>query len=52
MAIYFVQNNPTNLPNRNALEFHKTASMICRMPGGAKTDEEYCSEDEDLGPLR
>ncbi len=51
MALYFVQNNPTNFPNRNALEFHKAACMIWRMGGGAETDEEYCSDDEDLGSV-
>jgi hypothetical protein len=51
MALYFVQNNPTKLPNRNALEFHKAACLIWRMAGGAETDEEYCSDDEDLVPV-
>jgi hypothetical protein len=51
MSLYFVQNNPTKLPNRNALEFHKAACMIWRMAGGAETDEEYCSDDEDLGSV-
>lgn len=51
MALYFIQNNPTKLPNRNALEFHKTACMIWRMVGGDETDEEYCSDDEDLGAV-
>ena len=51
MVLYFIQNNPTKLPNRNALEFHKAACMIWRMAGGAETDEEYCSNDEDLGPV-
>ncbi|KAJ8326386.1 hypothetical protein O5D80_005140 [Batrachochytrium dendrobatidis] len=51
MALYFVQNNPTKLPNRNALEFHKTACMIWRMAGGAETDDEYCSDDDDLVPV-
>ena len=47
LALYFVQNNPTKLPNRQALEFHKAACMIWRMAGGAETEEKY-SEDEDL----
>jgi hypothetical protein len=51
VALYFVQNNPTKFPNRNALEFHKAACMIWRMAGGAETDEEYCSDDEDLGSV-
>ena len=51
MALYFAENNPTNLPNRQALEFHKTACLIWRMAGGAEPDEEYCSDDEDLGPV-
>jgi hypothetical protein len=50
-ALYFVQNHPTNLPNRNALEFHKAACLIWRMAGGAETDEEYCSDDEDVVPV-
>lgn len=51
MALYFVQNHTTKLPNRNALEFHKTACLIWRMAGGAEIDEEYCSDDEDLVPV-
>ena len=51
MALYFVQNDLTKLPNRKALEFHKAACMIWRMAGGAETDEEYCSDDEDLVPV-
>ncbi|KAI8897081.1 hypothetical protein BC833DRAFT_595034 [Globomyces pollinis-pini] len=51
MALHFVQNNRTKLPNRQALEFHKAACMIWRMAGGAETDEEYCSDDEDLVPV-
>ena len=50
MALYFVQNNPTILPNRHALEFHRAACMIWRMAGGAETDEEYCSDDKQ-GPI-
>jgi glutamate synthase (NADPH/NADH) large chain len=46
MALYFVL--PTRLPNRKALEFHKTACLIWRMAGGAEPDEEYCSDDDDL----
>jgi hypothetical protein len=51
MALHFVQNNPTKLPNRQALEFHKAACMIWRMASGAGTEEEYCSDDEDLVPV-
>lgn len=40
-----------SLPNRQALEFHKTACLIWRMAGGADSDYEYCSDDEDLGPV-
>jgi len=50
MALYFVQNNPIELPNRQVLEFHKTACLIWRMAGGAEPDEEYCSDDEQ-GPV-
>jgi hypothetical protein len=45
IELYFVQNNPTKLPNRKALEFHKTACLIWRMAGGAESDEEYCPND-------
>jgi hypothetical protein len=51
MELYFVQNYLTKFPNRNALEFHKAACMIWRMAGGAETDEEYCSDDEDWGSV-
>ncbi|KAJ3359365.1 hypothetical protein HDU91_004944, partial [Kappamyces sp. JEL0680] len=51
MALYFVDNNPHTLPNRKALEFHKTACLIWRLAGGADPDEEYCSDDDDLGPV-
>ena len=51
MALYFVRNNPTNLPNRHALKYHKAACMIWRMAGGAETEEEYCSDDEDSVPV-
>ena len=50
MALYFVQNNATKLPNRQALEFHKISCLIWRMAGGAEPDEEYCSDDEQ-GPV-
>lgn len=47
MALYFVQNNPTKLPNQKALEFHKTACLIWRMAGGGEPDEEYCPDNDD-----
>ena len=48
MALYFVINDPIQLPNRNALEYHKTACLIWRMAGGAGLDTlEYCSDDDD-----
>ena len=50
MALYFIENNPSQLPNRKALEFHKIACLIWRMAGGSEPDEEYCSDDE-LGPV-
>jgi hypothetical protein len=47
MALYFVQNNPSILPNRTALDLHKRACLIWRMAGGAEPDDdEYCSDDE------
>jgi hypothetical protein len=51
MALNFVQDNPTKLPNRKALEFHKTACLIWRMAGGAASDKEYCSDDDNLGSV-
>ena len=47
MGLYFVLNNTSKLPNRKALEFHKTACLIWRLAGGAEVDEEYCSDDDD-----
>ncbi|KAK6098740.1 hypothetical protein MT418_8436 [Batrachochytrium dendrobatidis] len=47
MALYFVLGDPTLQPNRNALEFHKTACLIWRIAGGAESDDEYCPYDDD-----
>ena len=47
MALYFVLNNLTRLPNRDALEFHKAACLIWRMAGGAESEDEYCPDDAD-----
>jgi hypothetical protein len=47
MALYFVLNNPTRLPNRDALEFHKAACLIWRMAGGAESEDEHCPDDDD-----
>ncbi|OAJ38169.1 hypothetical protein BDEG_22122 [Batrachochytrium dendrobatidis JEL423] len=47
MTLYFIHNNLTRLPNRNALEFHKTACLIWCMAGGAEFDDEYCPYDDD-----
>ncbi|OAJ37316.1 hypothetical protein BDEG_21351 [Batrachochytrium dendrobatidis JEL423] len=47
MALYFVLGDPTLQPNRDALEFHKTACLIWRMAGGAESDDEYCPYDDD-----
>ena len=49
MALYFVLDDSSRLPNREALKFHKTACLIWRMAGGAESDEEYCSFDDDDG---
>ena len=49
MALYFVLNDPTRLPNRNALKFHKTACLIWRMAGGAESEDESCSDDGNGG---
>jgi hypothetical protein len=51
MALYFVLNNPTRLPNRDALEFHKAACLIWRMAGGAESEEEDCPDDDDYVPV-
>jgi hypothetical protein len=51
MALYYILNDPAKLPNRNALEFHKTACLIWRLAGGAESEEEYCSDDEDIDPI-
>lgn len=47
MALYFVLNNPTQLPNRDALEFHKAACLIWRMASGAESEDEHCPDDDD-----
>ena len=47
MALYFVLNNATRLPNRDALEFHKAACLIWRMAGGAESEDEHCPDDDD-----
>ena len=48
MALYFIQDDEDNMPNRNALEFHKTACLIWRMAGGAEDeDEDDYDDDED-----
>ena len=47
MELYFLNNDPARIPNRKALEFHKTACLIWRMAGGAESDEEFCPDDHD-----
>jgi hypothetical protein len=47
MALYFIKTDPNLQPNRKALESHKTACLIWRMAGGAESDDEYCSDDEE-----
>ena len=47
MALFFVDNNQILLPNREALKFHKAACLIWRMAGGAESDDEYCTFDDD-----
>ncbi|KAJ3317095.1 hypothetical protein HDV06_002077 [Boothiomyces sp. JEL0866] len=51
MPLYFVDINESIQPNRAALAFHKTACLIWRMAGGAETEDEECSDDEELGPV-
>jgi hypothetical protein len=50
MALYFVQSNPSLMPDRKALEFHKTACLIWRMAGGAEPEEESCPDYDDDYP--
>jgi hypothetical protein len=47
MELYFLDDNQARLPNRKALEFHKTSCLIWRMAGGAESDEEYCPNEYD-----
>ena len=46
MELYFLTQDQSLLPNRNALEFHKAACLIWRMSGGAESDEEYCPDED------
>ncbi|OAJ38656.1 hypothetical protein BDEG_22565 [Batrachochytrium dendrobatidis JEL423] len=46
MTLYFIHNNLTRLPNRNALELHKTTCLIWCMAGGVESDDEYCPYDD------
>jgi hypothetical protein len=48
MALYFFLNNPTRLPNRDALEFHKA---IWRMAGGTESEDEHCPDDDEYVPV-
>ena len=47
MALHFVINDSDFLPNKKALEYHKTACLIWRMAGGDVPDEECCSLEDD-----
>lgn len=49
VALYFVRNNATKLPNRAALKFHKAACLIWRMSGGAESEDEHSSNDDHEG---
>jgi len=52
IGLYFINNDVQKQPNRKALEYHKTACLIWRMAGGAESDYEFCSDDdEDLGKV-
>ena len=46
MELYFLTDNASSLPNRQALEFHKTACLIWRMAGGGESEDEHCPDDE------
>jgi hypothetical protein len=48
MQIYFLTGDQSLLPNKSALEFHKTACLIWRMAGGGESDDEYCPDEEVL----
>ena len=47
MGLYFLKNDPSQLPNRKALEFHKAACLIWQRAGGAEPEHEYCPDDND-----
>jgi hypothetical protein len=54
MALYFVptmESFETQLPNRDALEFHKAACLIWRMAGGAESEDEHCPDDDEYVPV-
>lgn len=51
MALYFIDTTADQLPNRDALKFHKIACLIWRMAGGLESDYEYCSCCSDMGPV-
>lgn len=51
MSLYFVENNQSDLPNRKALKYHMIACLIWQMAGGAESDVEYFSDDEDVDPV-
>lgn len=47
MCLWFMKNDLSLQPNRNALEFHKTACLIWRMAGGGDPEED-CSDEDDF----
>lgn len=52
MELYFLDNEIANLPSQKALEFHRCASKIWRLAGGADITEEFCEdENEDVNPM-
>jgi hypothetical protein len=51
MCLLFIQNNLIKLPNKKALQFHKTACLIWRMAGGGEPDEEHCPDNDDFSHI-
>jgi hypothetical protein len=52
MELFFLNNDQSLQPNRKGLEFQKSACLIWRMAGGAETDEELCSDDDDTDHIQ
>ena len=46
MALYFMLNDPDQLPNRKALKLHRTACLMWKMAGGAEPHDDMCYDDD------